>query len=437
MDLILAFAVFAAAMVASRLLSVTMILPLLLGLCAFSAVALHRGYKLRSVLGMAVKGARGAGVVVVILLMIGCLTSLWRQSGTIACFTYYGVKLIPPRIFILAAFLLTSVMSYALGTSFGVAATIGVILMTIARAGGMNTAWAAGAVMSGLYVGDRASPASSSASLVAHETGTDVADNIRRMLRPSLVPLALCVLLYGIISFLSRSGEIDLTLLEGFGRELHLSLWCLLPTVLLLGMAFARLNIRIVMAVNIVFSIILTVIVQDRSVIDVLRMTVMGFTPNNTSLASLISGGGVKSMLEIVSMLLISSACTGIFAETGMLRGIETATAKLCSRIGRFPAMAVVALGVSAVFCNQTIGAIMCRQIMGSNYDDTPQGHIDLMLDIENSVIVLAGLVPWCIACSVPMGMMGVGTECLPFAFYLYLLPLCRLIKSKKSVTKP
>ena len=425
MDLILAFSVFALGMIASRVFSVTMILPLLLGLCAFALVALRRGHGLRDVLRMAWKGARGAGVVVVILMMIGCLTSLWRQSGTIACFTYYGVKLIPPRVFIPAAFLLTSVMSYALGTSFGVAATIGVILMSIARAGNVNTAWTAGAVMSGLYVGDRASPASSSASLVAHETGTNVSDNIRRMLKPSLIPIVLCVLLYAGISLFNQSGEIDLSLLSVFEREFKLSLWCLLPTLLLLGMAFARLNIRIVMAVNIVFSIILTVILQDKSIPDVLRMTLLGYTPNDATLAELISGAGVKSMLEIVSMLLISSACTGIFSETGMLRGVETATAGLCSRIGRFPAMAVVALGISAVFCNQTIGAIMCRQIMGSNYDDTPQGRIDLMLDIENSVIVLAGLVPWCIACSVPMGMMGVGTECLPFAFYLYLLPLC------------
>ena len=114
MDLSLAFAAFAAGMMASRIFGVTMIAPLALGLVAFAGVVLYRGFKLRNILGMAWNGARGAGVVVVILLMIGCLTSLWRQSGTIACFTYYGVKLIPPRIFILAAFLLTSIMSYAL-----------------------------------------------------------------------------------------------------------------------------------------------------------------------------------------------------------------------------------------------------------------------------------------------------------------------------------
>ena len=431
MELGLAFVAFAAGMLASRIFGITMIAPLALGLAAFAGVALYRGFKLRNILGMAWHGARGAGVVVVILLMIGCLTSLWRQSGTIACFTYYGVKLIPPQVFILAAFLLTSIMSDALGTSLGVAATIGVILMTIARASGVNAAWAAGAVMSGLYVGDRGSPASSSASLVAHETGTNVSENIRLMLKPSLVPLLLCVALYAGISLLSSPREIDTSLISGFGREFNLSLWCLAPTVLLLGMAFARLNIRVVMATNIAFSIVLTMLLQGKPIGEVLRMTAMGFTPADPVLARLISGGGIKSMLEIVSLLLLSSACTGIFEGTGMLRGVETASARLCRRIGRFPAMVAVSFGASAVFCNQTIGAIMCHQIMSSNYAATHEGRVELMMDISNSVIVLAGLVPWCIACSVPLGMLGCGTECLPFAFYLYLLPLCWFISLK------
>ena len=130
------------------------------------------------------------------MLLIGCLTSLWRQSGTIAYFTYYGVRLIPPQAFILAAFVLSALMSYALGTSFGVAATIGVILMTIARASGVSTVIAGGAILSGVYFGDRGSPAASSASLVANETGTDASQNFRRMMPSALLPLGLCVLIY-------------------------------------------------------------------------------------------------------------------------------------------------------------------------------------------------------------------------------------------------
>ena len=108
-----------------------------------------------------------------------------------------------------------------------------------------------------------------------------------------------------------------------------------------------------------------------------------------------------------------------------MLSSVEGALRRLCGRIGRFPAMVLTSIATACVFCNQTIGIIMCRQCMGGNYPDTEQGRIELMLDIENSVVTLSGLVPWCIACSVPMGMLGLDVRSLPFACFLYLIPLC------------
>lgn len=425
MDLFFAFAAFMAAMFASLLSGISMILPLALGLAAFTLVALRRGFAPGRVAGMCLRGMRGSLIVVLVMLLIGCLTSLWRQTGTIAYFTYYGVRLIPPEIFVLAAFLLTSLMSYALGTSFGVAGTMGVILMTIARASGASVALVGGAIVSGLYFGDRGSPAASSASLVANETRTDAGRNIKWMFRSSLLPMGLCALLYAALSRFSRPDSVDLALVERFGQEFALSPWCLLPTALMLILAFAGMKIKYVLGINILVSIALTALLQGASLPDILRMTALGYAPRSADLMPILSGGGIVSMLEIVALLLLSSGCAGIFEGTRMLSSIEGALRKLSGRIGRFPAMIVASLLACAVFCNQTIGVIMCRQCMGPNYAATPEGRVELMQDIENSVILLAGLVPWCIACSVPLRMLGCGLSALPFAFYLYLLPLC------------
>ena len=87
MELLLCFALFVAAMALCLSCGVTMILPLIVGLIAFGTLALRRGFSLRSVLGMVGHGMWSSRMVVVIMLLIGCLTSLWRQSGTIAYFT--------------------------------------------------------------------------------------------------------------------------------------------------------------------------------------------------------------------------------------------------------------------------------------------------------------------------------------------------------------
>jgi len=436
MGLFAALAIFMAAMVASLTMGISMILPMLVGVIAFFVLAMLRGFRIGALLDMLGKGMRESLVVVVVMVFIGCLTSLWRQSGTIAYFTYYGVKLIPPQVFILAAFLLSAAMSYALGTSFGVAGTIGVILMTIARAGGVSAVITGGAIFSGNYFGDRGSPAASSASLVANETRTDVTQNFRRMLPSSAIPMLICALVYALLSISNRPGSMDTALLTRFEGEFVLSPWCLLPTLLLLVMAFAGMKIRKVMQINIVVSIVLTCLLQKTPFIEVLRRMITGYVPQDASLASILSGGGVVSMAEIVILLLLSSGCAGIFEGTHMLASVEALLEKLSRRIGRFPAMVLASIGACAIFCNQTIGIIMCRQCMHKNYGDSEEERVRMMLDIENSVVTIAGLVPWCIACSVPLKMLGCDVRSLPFACFLYLIPLCWFLRGRMGTLR-
>lgn len=49
---------------------------------------------------------------------------------------------------------------------------------------------------------------------------------------------------------------------------------------------------------------------------------------------------------------------------------------------------------------------------------------MDLAENIGNSVVNLAGLVPWAISVTVPAAAMEVSAAFLPLSFYLYLLPL-------------
>ena len=77
------------------------------------------------------------------------------------------------------AFLLTAVLSFGIGTSFGVTGTAGVVLMILARSGGVNEIITAGAIMSGAYFGERCSPASSSALLAVTLSKADSRENLK------------------------------------------------------------------------------------------------------------------------------------------------------------------------------------------------------------------------------------------------------------------
>lgn len=99
---------------------------------------------------------------------------------------------------LLAAFLLCCLVSSLTGTAFGTAATVGVITMTMANSMGLPPLFTGGAILSGIYFGDRCSPMSTSALLVSELTGTDLFENIKKMTRTGLVPFLLACGVYAL-----------------------------------------------------------------------------------------------------------------------------------------------------------------------------------------------------------------------------------------------
>ena len=229
MDLLIAFGIFIIFMVLSLIAGISTIPALFLGLVVFLAVGRRKGFSLKSMLDMSVGGIKNSLVVIEVMLIIGLITAVWRVSGTITVFVYYGMKIIVPPLFLLITFLLSCVLSYALGTSFGTAGTVGVIFMTLARSGGVDPVMTAGVIMSGIYFGDRCSPVSSSANLVAGVTGTKIFDNVKLMMKTAMVPLILATVIYGALSFFNPISHVDSSVISSFEEEFTLSLWSFLP----------------------------------------------------------------------------------------------------------------------------------------------------------------------------------------------------------------
>ncbi len=94
------------------------------------------------------------------------LTALWRAAGTIPAIVSYCAGLMNPSVMILMAFLF-KLSGVRTGTAFGTAATMGVICMTMAKAMGCNEILTGGAILSGVFFGDRCSPVSTMARWAA------------------------------------------------------------------------------------------------------------------------------------------------------------------------------------------------------------------------------------------------------------------------------
>ena len=440
MDLFAAFAVFALAMVLCLAwgASYAMLLALAVGLLAFYTVARLRGFMPRDLLRMIFKGLKRSLIVVRIMVLIGLLTALWRSGGTITYFVYHGIRLIPPGLFLLAGFVLTCLLAYALGTSFGVVGTVGVILMTLARSGGVPPALMAGAVLRGAYFGDRTAPASSSANLVATVTETRLYDNVRAMLKSCLVPMALCGGLYGLLSLRYPLTAGEGTLLTLMEQGFDLSWLCALPAVVMVALPLCRLNVRFAIIASSACAFVLSIFVQDLSLGEALRTCVFGYQPTDPVLAGIFAGGGLLSMVKVAGIVALSGTFSGIFEGTRMLEGLQEKLSRLAEKLSCCGVLLLSSVGIIAVFCNQTIGIMMAQQLLGPVYEKRGKTNSALALDIENTMVVMVGLCPWCIACAFPLEMMGVGIEALPWAALLYLLPLWwLLVRLREDRKKP
>jgi NhaC family Na+:H+ antiporter len=52
-----------------------------------------------------------------------------------------------------------------------------------------------------------------------------------------------------------------------------------------------------------------------------------------------------------------------------------------------------------------------------------------LAVDLENTAVVLSPLIPWNIAGLVPATLLMTDAGFIPYAVYLYLIPLCCLVQ--------
>jgi NhaC family Na+:H+ antiporter len=399
------------------------------------AVLLRRGFLLKDLMQMAFSGAKKSFSVVIILLLIGAVTSTWMTAGTVPSLVYYGIEIINPNYFILLAFLLTSLVSLLIGTSFGTVGTIGIALMIMASNSAVNSNLVAGAILSGAYFGDRCSPMSSSANLIASVTKTRLYTNLKNMLKTGLIPLILTSFIYLILSQLYPISITNTILLSEIIKTFNPQPILLLPALIIFILAVFQVEVKISMIISIVIASVIAIFYQQYSLTELLDFIFRGFDLNEPSpLQSILIGGGMIAMSKVVLIVIVSTALAGILAETHVLNFIELFLNKAKSQRQLFLATMFIGTVSAAYGCTQTIAILLTQQLVQKRYQSLKLNNNQLAVDLENTVVVISPLIPWNIAGLVPVTLLMSDFSCLPYAFYLYLIPLFNLIYKPRDV---
>lgn len=147
-------------------------------------------------------------VAMLILLLIGSLAGTWMMSGVVPAMIYYGLDVLNPQSFLVATAVVCAIVSVATGSSWSTVATVGIALLGIGMALGVNEYLTAGAIISGAYFGDKISPLSDTTNLAAAMAGTDLITHIKYMLWTTVPSFVIALVIYLLIGLGGEPTEI-------------------------------------------------------------------------------------------------------------------------------------------------------------------------------------------------------------------------------------
>lgn len=434
MGSIIAILLFSLSLITCFLLKFSVVYALVIGYIIFIIYGLIKRHNLIILIKKSFEGVLTVKNILLVFILIGMITALWRASGTIAFIVYMGSKLVSPSILILLTFLLCSILSVLIGTSLGTAATMGVICASIGKTMGVNPYYVGGAVLSGIYFGDRCSPMSTSALLIAELTKTNLYTNIKLMIKTSVIPFIVTCLFYLLLGFKSTVSNISVDVTEIFKQNYNLNTIVIIPAILIILLSLLKINVKKTMLVSIVISFIIAMFIQRDSIVTLINYCIFGYHHTNEKLNLMMKGGGILSMVNVSLIVGISSSYSGIFKETKMLVSLKKHLKDFSKKTSSYFVIFLSSIISGAIACNQSLGTILTNELCGELVEKQKMAII-----LENTIVLLAGLIPWNIAMEVPLKAIDVGIMAGVYAFYLYFLPLWNLIlgvieeRNKKS----
>jgi NhaC family Na+:H+ antiporter len=423
-------------------------LQVALVLCAMTValVAMRMGHRWQAVQKVSQGALSSITSAVFILLAVGALIGAWNLSGTIPTLVYYGIQVLSPNWYYAATALICGVIAMSIGSSWTTAGTIGVGLVGVADMLGVSTAIAAGAVISGAYLGDKLSPLSETTVLTAQMVQVDVYEHIKRQAWTSVPAFVLAFVALLVIGLVKGPGvtnpvgkQIELNSLNGIYNITPLNL---LPLLLLGFLSVRKVPPSLALICSALFAGLLGAILQP----DVMRDFVSGagnvvieslkgvwsamangFSINSgiDEIDQLLSRGGMDSMLLTLWLIIGAVTFGALLEEFGLIGRLISPMIRSARSTGRlYCTVFASALGLNMVAGDQYIALVLPSRVFRLEFIRRGLAPTNLSRLAADSGTVTSPLVPWN-SCGAFMGaVLGVATfSYLPYAIFNYASP--------------
>jgi len=411
-------------------------IPMLLGVFVASIVALRCGFRWQTIQNGMVRGITNALPATIILIIVGILIGVWILAGVVPTLIYYGLTILSPAIFLPTTLIICALTSLATGSSWGTTGTIGVALMAVGAGLGFPLPLVAGAVLSGAYFGDKISPLSDTTNMAPALAGTDLFTHIKHMSYTTGVAFALTFVIDTVIGFWYGSGEGDLarieTMLKLLDENFSINIAMLLPPLVVMVVSYRKMPAIPGITLGVVAGVILAIGLQGADYRSLSLAAFDGYeaATGNSDLDSLLSRGGMSSMMYTISLVIVAMMFGGVMERTNQLKAIADKVLAMAKSTGSLITSTVLTcIGANMILCDQYMAIVMGARTYAQAYRDRGLAPENLSRVVEDSGTVTANLVPWNSGGVYQAATLGVATIAYaPFAFFCWLSPIITLL---------
>ncbi len=350
-----------------------------------------------------------------ILIVIGPLIAAFIMSGLMPMLVYYGVTIINVKFLYVIAFILAALFSTFTGTSWGSAATIGVVMMgiTVAVQGEMSIT--AGAVVCGAYFGDKMSPLSDTTNIAAIASDVNLYDHIQSMMWTTIPASIISIIVFLIAGFrfpatITNINDPNIVgLLKDLSGIFNFNVLLLIPLIFVLVGSATKKPVLPVMAIGSFLGFVFALIFQDFSLKDVLEATNSGFSLRMVSwhqylpaqegspfILGFFERGGIWELGNLLPISISILSMVGVLNSIEAMQGTANALfgwaqgqrSIIISSLGT--AIAMIAITANGIACS-----FVTAEIFKKKYDDMGIDRRVLSRTTEDAGTLLEVLFPW------------------------------------------
>ena len=305
-------------------------------LCASAwGVAISKG-KLVERIEVYSKAAAHSNIIYMIWIFIlaGAFASLAREIGAVEATVELTLRLLPSSMVVPGMFVAACFISLAVGTSVGTVVALTPLAVEIAEVSGGSPAFMVAVVLGGAFFGDNLSFISDTTIAATRSQGCDMADKFKANIWLALPAAVVTLAVYMVENVITPVAPVH--------PGATLSPWLVVPYLIVIVTAIARLNVTLVLTGGTVAALIIG-LAQGHDVLEL-----CGFM-----------GGGIESMGGLIVITLMSAGMLGLVKACGGIDWLlQVMTARVSGKRGGQACIALLVSLVNLCTANNTVAII-------------------------------------------------------------------------------